>query len=212
MGQTDQVAENMACYEINHHIYLTPQLVRRMHQHWMDSESHRKNLLDPQHTKMGCAFAIGYANGKSYIGGVEEFIADYGDCEQLPARMQPDNTLTVRGWLDPARARLRFIGLGSEDLPFTRTVEYQMSHITGYSPPDVALAYVPAQYQGYWSPPVKYHKYTANYDEVTGEYSVAIEIAKHWPPGAYYFTAWASPTGSSEPLFCVMAQVVAVKP
>jgi uncharacterized protein YkwD len=212
MGETDQVAENMAYYEIDHHIYLTPQLVRRMHQHWMESESHRKNLLDPYHTALGCAISIGYANGRSYIGGVEEFIDDYGDCERLPAQMQPDNTLAVRGWLDPARAKLRFIGLGSEDLPFARSVEYQMSHITGYSPPDVALGYTPQQYKGRWSPPVKYHNYDASYDETTGEYTVSVEIAKHWPPGAYYFTAWASPPGNSDALFCAMAQVVVVKP
>lgn len=212
MGETDQIAENMAYYEINHHIYLTPQLIRRMHQHWMDSESHRKNLLEPQHTHMGSAFAITYADGRSYISGVAEFVNDYGEGDPLPAAVQPDNTVTVSGWLDPGRAQLRFIGLGSEDLPFARSVEYQMSHITGYSPPGVALAYVPALYRYRWKPPVKYHNYKALYIKDTGDYSVDVEIAKHWPPGAYYFTAWASPPGKTEPLFCVMAQVVLVKP
>jgi uncharacterized protein YkwD len=212
MGQTDQVAENMAYYEIDHHIYLTPQLVRRMHQHWMDSESHRVNLLDPHHTHMGCGFGLAYANGRSYVTGVEEFIADYGVCDRLPRQAAPGDTISVHGTLDPQHAVLRFIGLGSEDLPFTRTVEYQMSHIGGYSPPDVALALVPTQYRGRWSPRVDVSRYEVKYDGWSGEYSVSFDIKPQWPPGAYYISAWASEPGNSDAVFCVMTQVLLVKP
>jgi uncharacterized protein YkwD len=212
IGETDQVAENMAYYEIDHHIYLTPQLVRRMHQHWMESASHRANLLDAHHTHLGCGIGLAYASGRSYIAGVEEFIADYGDCDRLPRQATPGETIAVHGTLDPQRAVLRFIGLGSEDLPFARTVAYQMSHIGGYSPPDVALALVPTQYRGRWSPRVDLSRYEVTYDGWSGEYSVSFEIKPQWPPGTYYVTAWASEPGRSDSVYCVMAQVLLVKP
>lgn len=210
LGGTDQVSENAAYYEISHEVYLTPQLVRRMHKHWMSSASHRANVLQKYATSLGSAISVVREGGQAYVAGVQEFVTAYGVHDPLPREVQRGATLQVAGRLDPQRAMLRYIGVGSEDLPFVRDVGYQMSHITGYSAPDAALAFVPAQYKGRLRPPVEPSTYDVQYDERSGAYSVAIALEPHWPPGAYYVTAWCSLPAAPRQAFCVMTQVVLV--
>jgi uncharacterized protein YkwD len=234
LGGTDEIAENIAYYEINYQVYVTPQLVRRMHQHWMESASHSANALDAAHTQLGCAFVVVRDGGRSYVAGVVEFINHYGDYARLPQESQPGQALHLAGTLDPQRARLLYVGLGSEDLPFERTVAYQMSHIGGYSPPEVTLALLPAGQAfgqsgatasgpGPATPEVLYHRYNVEYDEASGRFSVDIKLEGQWPRAAYYVTLWATtaqPAGgegqrrvesASSGAFCTMCQVVLVQ-
>lgn len=205
------MSENAAYYEISHEVYLTPQLVRRMHQHWMSSESHRANVLQKYATNLGSAISVVREGGQAYVAGVQEFVTAYGVHDPLPPEVQRGATLQVAGRVDPQRAVLRYIGVGSEDLPFVRDVAYQMSHITGYSAPEAALAFVPAQYKGWLRPPVEQSSYDVEYDEHSGAYSVAIALEPHWPAGAYYVTAWCSLLDAPRQAFCVMTQVVLVR-
>jgi len=243
LGGMDQIAENIAYYEINYPVYVTPQLVTRMHQHWMESASHSANVLDPAHTQLGCAFVVTREKGHSYVAGVVEFINHYGDYNRLPAQAAPGDTLHLSGTLDAppprggGRATLLYAGLGSEDLPFARDVAYQMSHIGGYSPPQVALALLPSGELGRssvggggagGSPAVTggptarptYHRYNVDYDEASGRFSVDIKLEPQWPRAAYYITVWvtaggrpsldAFSVGRAAVPFCTMCQVVLV--
>ncbi|MCH7472836.1 CAP domain-containing protein, partial [bacterium] len=176
IGESDHVSENTAYYEIKHPVFLTPQLVRRMHMHWLESDSHRDNLLDPAHTHAGSGFAVTRSGQRTYAAGVVEFVNDYGGYDRLPERTKAGSTLHLSGYLDPGRATLQYVGLASEDLPFARDAEYQMSHISGYSPPDVVLAMLPRQYAGLFEPDIHYTRYTVEYDEDSGHFSVDIPL------------------------------------
>lgn len=219
LGQVDHVSENIAYYQINHAIYLTPQLVRRMHQHWLDSPSHRANMLAAHHTHFGCGLRVVSDGDTSYIAGAAEFVADYGDYGRLPQRASPGASFELEGQLDPARTRLAYISIGSEDLPRRRSVEYQLKHIGGYSPPEPAMRLVPAvdalaQLPEGWrhvSPAVQYNPRA-------GDFSVEIELQQHWPAASYYITVYAvrpedvraDGTPDYAHVFPVMVQVVQV--
>jgi uncharacterized protein YkwD len=210
LGQTDNVAENLSFYEIGYSIKLTPQLVQRLHSHWMQSDSHRDNILNPAHTHFGCAFALNASKRVTYVSAVEEFASDYGSMEKLPAEVQPGDVLRIEGNVDPARARLMFIGLGSEDLPFKRTPEYQLAHIGGYSPPEPALQLLPRQYEGRIRAELRHARYEVDLDPVTGRFSVELKVEDHWPKAAYYISVWAEDIRREGDPFCAMTQVVLV--
>ncbi|MBN2081483.1 CAP domain-containing protein [bacterium] len=211
VGGMDQISENIAYYEILHQIHLTPQLVRRMHQHWLESDSHRTNMLNAHHTHFGAGFAVFNAADRTYTAGAAEFVADYGDYERLPEQLTSGAQVTFHGQLDPS-LRFMYIGLGAEDLPFARDVEYQMTHIGGYSPPAVALALLPVRDS--WSDfaEIPYRRYTVDYNRFTGEFTVPLEIEAHWPPATYYVTVWALDESQVEGgSFCTMSQVILVE-
>lgn len=217
LGGTDQVDENAAYLEIEYPVALTPKLVARLHEQWLSSESHRRNVLDPAHTHLGCAFVLRQApiegGGLTRIAAVEEFLNDYGSFEALPAAAARGDVLSLRGRLDPARAQLEFVGLGSEDLPKPRTAEYQMQHIGGYSPPLPAIAWVDAAGRRPKVPQsARYIRPGAEYDAASGALSLDIPVERHWPAAAYYVSVWASdPRGKVPGVFCVMTQVVLVQ-
>lgn len=49
-------------------------VARRMVDNWLGSPGHRRNLLDPEHTYMGCGFAIVETNNSWYwVLGVQNF-------------------------------------------------------------------------------------------------------------------------------------------
>lgn len=217
LGETDNVMENIAYYEINLDVGLTPQLIRRIQQHWLDSPGHRANILEPAHTQMGCSFALDQHDGVTYVAAIAEFVADWGETEPLEAAAPRGAALTLRGHLNPERARLLYVGLGSEDLPFERSVDYQNSHAGGYSPPQPVLALLPrdaASLADDDSLPdtVKYQSRNVYYEPDTGEFSALINLPAHWPPAAYYVTVWADSPGHPElGRFCVSTQVVLVQ-
>jgi uncharacterized protein YkwD len=219
-GGTDQVSENTAYYEIHAEVYLTPQLVKRMHQHWLDSEGHRLNIMEAAHTHAGAGFTVAREDGLSYIVGTVEFLNDYGDYQRLPERARPGQALKLTGQLDDKRARLAFIGIGSEDLPTPRTVEYQMSHIGGYSPPLPVMFLLPAADALAQTPEAwRYVRPTVQFDQASGKFTADIILRANWPAAAYYMSAWAVPPGALKRngtpdysrAFCVMTQVVLVE-
>jgi hypothetical protein len=169
---------------------------------------------------MGSAFSFNYFTDKagnqvSVVAAVEEFVDDYGESPRLPESVRKGDVLSLSGRLDTSRVRFAYIGLGSEDLPFERTPEYQMEHISGYSPPDPGMAILAMEdgpgAKGVLRSKIRYTRQDAHYNEGTGEFSADVPIAPHWPAGAYYISVWASPLdGRSEP-FCAMTQVVLVR-
>ncbi len=219
-GFVDQISENTAYYEIHHEVYLTPQLVKRMHQHWLESTSHRLNIMEQAHTHLGAGFAVARQAGVAYIAGTVEFVNDFGEYGRLPAEARPGQTLRLEGVLDPECARLAFIGIGSEDLPTARTVEYQMAHIGGYSPPDPALRLLPVADALAHTPDAwRYVRPIVQWDSATGKFTADIVLRANWPAAAYYVTVWAVPPGASTQegtpdyaeAFSTMVQVVRVK-
>lgn len=210
LGGTDQVSENITYYEIGTGVYLTPQLVRKMHAEWMASKPHRDNLLKPEHTHFGAGFSIVRQDGVSYAAGVEEFVAHYGDCNLLRARAAPGSQLRLAGKVEPAEAVLAYVTLGRELLPFARSVDYQMRHTGGYSPPGAFEAHLPRG--GHATPPqgVPTRRDVA-YNSGDGRFSLDLMLPADVEPGAYYVTVWTASKADPSRPFRAMTQVVLVE-
>ena len=221
LGGTDHVSENVSGYRINRVVYLTPQLVRRMHSHWLASDNHRANILDPAHTHLGCAFELVQNDTGTFAAGVVEFVNDYGTCDRLPLRQALGERIRISGNLDPARATLLYIGVGTEAWPEPLTVEELRRLNGGYRQPKVTVALLPRQYHGIVTAPCDFDRYTLRYDPRTGEYGAELHLDRNWPAAAYYVTAWVVGNGGEamEPEavalagegFKVMSQVVLVE-
>ena len=211
LGQTDHVTENVVYSEINFPVCLTRQFVRRLHEYWVTSESHLDNIMHPTHTHLGSGFAIEHDGETTVVSGVAIFVNDYGDYDRLPKRLPPGSTLKLEGYLDPERTALQFIGLGSEELPFVRDTEYQLDHMGPYSQPPLEFAFMPRQYLGRLEPKVEKLRYTVDYDEQTGAFSLEIKLARDNPKAAVYLTVWAKETSGDNCAFRAMTQVVLVE-
>lgn len=212
LGQTDFITENIAYYEIQHEVFLTPQLVRRIHQHWLQSESHLANLLQPAHTKMGSSIQVVTGSETTYVAAAVNFVADYGDYDRLARSAVRGDTFNLGGFIKPGIARLAFIGIGTEELPVARTVEYQLAHMEPYSQPDFEIVILPEGGKPKYSfPSNPSTKYTAEVDQNDGSFSAVIGLPRHWPRSAVYITVWAAAPDVQDAPFCVMTQVVLVE-
>jgi len=221
LGGTDHVSENVSGYRINRPVHLTPQLVNRMHGHWMDSPGHRANILDPAHTHLGCAFVVKRSVAETFAAGAVEFVNDYGNCDRLPLRQFIDERIRISGTLDPARATLLYIGIGTEAWPEPVSLKELRKLSGGYRQPKVTVALLPRQYHGVVDAPCDFDRYTLRYDPRTGEYGAELHLDPIWPAAAYYVTVWAVGNGGEalEPDslalqqkgFRVMTQVVLVE-
>jgi uncharacterized protein YkwD len=211
LGGTDQVAENITYYDVSAPVYLTPKYIRSIHEAWMASELHRKNLLRPWHTHFGCGFSISRTAKGSIATGVEEFVAEYGSYNHLPLEAAPGAKLELRGRVDPAQAELAYVTLGHEDLPFARDPAYQMAHIEVYRPPEPEVYLVPKAGTDYANTAWAVRR-ELEYDPASGAFSVKIPLPAGAKPGAYYISAWVIANDDPDWAFRAMTQVVLVKP
>ena len=211
LGGTDQVSENVTYYEIGCDVYLTPELVRKMHAEWMASKPHRENMLKPEHTGFGAGFGIVRQEGVTYAAGVEEFIAHYGEYSRLPEQAAPGLVLRLAGRLDPALAVLCYVTLGVEPLPFARDADYQMRHTGGYSPPAVFEAHLARQGVMKADLPGVPVRRDVSLSGEDGTFAVSLPLHEGTEPGAYYVTVWAASKADPARAFRAMTQVVLVK-
>jgi uncharacterized protein YkwD len=217
VGGTDHVSENYAYYEVAHAIHLTPQLIERMMQHWLDSPSHSARIFSDEHTGMGCGFSLAYDAGVTYAVGVVEFVNDYGGHQRLPDHATAGDTILVSGVIAPELARFVYVGIGIEPLPAKRDPVYQRENTGNYSSPAVLLALAPCGKPGVRQPPpVTQRRYVVEYDDETGEYAVQLTLLPGCLQGAYYITTWVEPLPvvgefSNAHAICAMTQIVLVE-
>jgi len=208
-GGVDQISENTAYYEIDYHVYLTPQLVSRIQSHWLGSPSHRAAILDPAHTHLGAGFSVRRTSGPTRVAAVAEFVKVYGDYVKLPARAHLGEVIQLSGRLDPARAVLGYLGVGVTEPP--QPVAPGQAQKPGYSTPQVVLALVSEDRSAGIAPGIRFVRYGVDYNEFTGEFTAQVQLDSGWPAAAYYFTAWAAAPETADQFFCTMVQVVLVE-
>lgn len=137
------------------------------------ADGHRKNILDPRHTRVGVGFAA--VEGFPIVCVVHEFIDDYGTYDPLPRRVKKGEKLTIAGKL---KAPVVFggIGIAFEPSPKPRTPD-DLSKTGGYAMPSPFVSYFPA---GYVTPiPVKIEG---------SSFSLEIPAAAEKGPGEYAVT------------------------
>lgn len=204
LGQTDHVAENLLFYDVQARVRLTPQLVRRMHGHWMESRGHAANILAPAHTHVGIGFALRWEGGSTTVAAVQEFVRDYGELDNLPLYAAVGERLSLSGRLDPG-VDLSHIGIAWEPAPVSPEVKLGAEHLT-YRQPSLQLALLTgttAELAG-----VRLQPGAVALD--SGSYGAEFYVPPEAAGQALYLTVWAT-NGSSAP-FKAMTQVVLIDP
>lgn len=90
----------------------------------VDSEGHRKTLLDPAYTHVGLGFAMS-ADGRDFYG-VQDFIARLGGGYSCPLTAQLGAQIRFSGRFDPYRFALQHVIIGYEEHPEPRSVKWLM--------------------------------------------------------------------------------------
>jgi hypothetical protein len=90
----------------------------------LDSEGHRKTLLDPAYTHVGLGFAMS-ADGRDFYG-VQDFIARLGGEYRYPLSAQLGAQIRFSGRFDPYSYSLAHVIIGYEERPEPRSVKWLM--------------------------------------------------------------------------------------
>jgi uncharacterized protein YkwD len=158
------------------------------------ADGHRKNILEPRHTRVGVGFAA--VEGFPIVCVVHEFIDDYGTYAPLPRRAKQGEKLTIAGTLR-APATFGGIGIGFEPAPKPRSPE-DLAKTGGYAMPAPFVSYFP---QGYVTPlPVKTDG---------ASFSLDLPAGREKGPGEYTITIFAQFPGQKK-LVPVSMRTVAI--
>jgi uncharacterized protein YkwD len=203
LDRTDHATENLLLYEIGCEVFLTPQLLARMVEHWLAEPGHRANLLDPAHTGVGAGFVIEWdsAGSVTIVSAVNVFVNDYGDSSALPQTVVLGLGKRLSGNLDPSRASLAAIALGREDLADV----VEPADPRHYSMPDPTVMYVAEHSTFEPGPGGPYVIHGLDYDPQTGQFSVDLYFPRHWSDCRIYVSVLAE---TADGQFPAMTQVV----
>ncbi len=229
-GGTNHVSENLTYWEWGMRAYLTEKLVEEIHRGWMDSEPHRKNILNPLHNKVGIGIYVYEQENKTIIASAQEFVDSYGEFERIPRRVSGTQRITLKGKLNQGY-QLEGILVGYEPPPAPQKPEVLSSALNGYKLPEPILAIFPLDnaYTGRTASVPS--AYLLTYDRLRNKFSVEVYLAtlfeevranaqdtpiskyrrlQDFPkPGIYYFFITA--TGVNGGAFIVSSQAVELR-
>lgn len=125
VGGTDVVQENVSAYSYRFDngtpapVRNWDEVIKQVHDGLMNSEGHRANILNPDHTHLGIGIAYNQQTGDLRVS--QEFINHYSNTDQLPLRAHPGDRLVLRGSL-LSGATNPFAALAYEPFPEPMTL------------------------------------------------------------------------------------------
>ena len=194
-GGDGLVMENAGCFadamdrELDPSARYLPEALKKIHDTFMDevppNDGHRRNILTKVHTSFGVGLA--QPKGLAIPCMAQEFVDDYGEYGELPAKAKVGQKVKVTG---SVRAPMVFGGVGVAriDAPKPRTAK-ELLKTGGYS--------IPA--------PTKEHLYfpkgfkTPIPVEVNGDaFSIELPLSVGGRPGIYEVSVWGKVPPSKE--------------
>lgn len=220
LGGTNQVSENVSYRESSLRLYLTPQLVEDIHERWMGSAPHRRNILTRTHNAVGLAITLRWDGTRSVLTAAEEFVGDYGAVSKLPLSAHFSDELRISCELADEEVKFQYIAVGWEGQPDRQTPSKLNSNLNGYSLPKPFVVMMSGSDEN-----ARYLKgypnlYTVTYQPSRGQVSARFSIEDVYhrlkektgsgkpKPGLYYITVWVS-TPESAP-FIASTQVISM--
>jgi uncharacterized protein YkwD len=220
LGGTNQVSENVSYRESSLRLYLTPQIVEDIHQRWMGSAPHRRNILTRTHNAVGLAITLRWDGTRSVLTAAEEFVGDYGVVSKLPLNAGQGDELRINCELANRDVKFQYIAVGWEAQPDHQTPSKLNSSLNGYSLPKPFVVLMSTSDEN-----VRYLKgcpnlYSVTYQPTRGQVVAHFSIEDVYrklkektgsgkpKPGLYYITLWVS-TADAAP-FIASTQVVSV--
>lgn len=218
LGGTNQVSENVSYRESSLRLYLTPQIVEDIHERWMGSASHRRNILTRTHNAVGLAITLRWDGTRSVLTAAQEFVSDYGIVSKLPLRAKFNEELNINCELADSDVKFQYIAIGWEGPPDRQSPSKLNSSLNGYSLPKPFVILMATSDEN-----ARYLKgspnlYNVGYQPARGQVSARFSIEEVYrllkvktgsgkpKPGLYYITVWVS-TPDSAP-FIASTQVI----
>ena len=169
------------------------------------NDGHRRNILDPDHTKVGIGLSVARKGDSFRIACTQEFIHSYGKVEAVPMKLKVGESFTVKGSLDPGQ-KLSSVDLFWEELPTPMSFK-QLNETYSYGPPQMRVCtYFPN------SPASQGH---LSISENAGRQDFICRFdtdSATWKPGLYYAYVWTKTADQSriKPL-CVASKTIEVR-
>ena len=220
-GGTDQVSENVFYRGSTVKLYLTRKIIKDIHERWMSSPAHCRNLLAPGHNSVGLGFTLSWDGSRSVLTAAEEFVDDYGDYSALPYEAKEQEMLDLSGEFFNRQTKLLYVLIGREPFPEKQSAKELNANLNGYSLPKPFVALMPksnAYLHAVKDTPTFYPIY---YQPSHGRFSLRFSfgglfdqlnqsgISAAFRPGLYYVMVWAAePEGKP---FIVSTQVIRVE-
>jgi len=169
------------------------------------NDGHRRNILDPDHTRVGIGLSVAKRGDSFRLACTQEFIHSYGTVEAMPSSVKLGDSFTIKGSLDPG-LRLSSLDLFWEELPKPMTVK-QLDETHSYGPPQLRVnTYFPN------SPAAQGHLSVTD-NAGRQEFTCRFDVDKTtWKPGLYYVYVWTRTPdpGRMKPL-CVASKTIEVR-
>jgi uncharacterized protein YkwD len=196
-GGADMVLENALCFTdeakraIDPKPFIDPKQIERAESLFFDevppNDGHRKNILKPQHTRVG----IGIAQSTETAAELpvpcfaQEFVDGYGTYTPIPKRAKVGSILHVEGTL---AKDVRPTGVGVARQPLPRPLPTaELNKRRSYP--------VPKPYQMYWGPGFV----TPILAKIDGpKIAIDIPLSDAGQPGLYEVSIWGKLQGSEE--------------
>ena len=145
-------------------------------------DGHRKNILEPQHNRVGIALSASGTEDAGRVACTQEFIDHYGDYTPIPSSLKMGQTITVAGTLQKG-VHLYTVELKREDLPTPMTIK-ELNATYAYTEPGESVA-------NYWLPPFQSPvPITMDTKDGCEVFSVEVSLPKK-RKGLYYVRIWA---------------------
>jgi len=194
-GGADMVLENALCFTdekrraLDPHPRIAVKDIERTESMFFDEEppedGHRRNILTPQHTKIGVGIALPLARpGEIPVPCVtQELVGAYGTYASLPRKAKLGDRVRVEGALDE---EAKIVGVGVARAPVPRRLSVADANRRRSYP-------VPAPYEMFWP---RGFKSASPLEIVENGFHVDVPLSDHGRPGLYEITVWAKVPGA----------------
>jgi len=165
-------------------------------------DGHRKNILRPEHNRVGIALSLAGTAEENRYACTQEFVDHYGEFAEIPKTLKLGQTFKLEGKLDKG-VHFYSVELDREDLPKPMSIA-ALNKTYSYSFPEESVAnYWPGNYKT--DAPVTLEKKDGS--EV---FWVDIHLPTSFKKGLYYVLVWAS-TDEQKEDFPVSVRTIVVE-
>lgn len=168
----------------------------------MDSEGHRRTILDPAHTHVGIGLALGRGGSEIYLD--QEFITRVGGEYYCPLTAHPGECIEFGGRIDANRYSLEQVIVGYEELPSKHSQRW-LNRTEVYKEGE-------KQFAGYTPNMGIYYKDIATFhdievDEQAGWFKCHPIMSMKNREGMYYLFLWLRDKQTNDPVLAAAASV-----
>jgi hypothetical protein len=180
----------------------TKDMLAKAMQVLMDSEGHRRTILDPTHTHVGIGFALGRNGSAFYLD--QEFITRLGGEYYCPLKARVGDSIEFGGRFDPGNYSIEHVIVGYEDSPSARGQRW-LNRTGVYKEGEKQFAGYNPNAGIYYPDLATFHDIEV--DEQAGWFKCRPVMSYKNRAGMYYLFLWLRDKRTNEPVLAAAATV-----